>query len=175
MNIQMYSPLIAIFGLSGTGKTTLANNLCKKGFQLLITSTSRSPREGEKHGVDYFFSTLDGADTCDYIYKEKFGDHYYGISRDAYHKLDLSKPTVTVLYPTPFFNWTKYFSSLFAINLIASKKTLNRRLQTSPNRIKRHARECHHTSLNWYKHECVSQILINTDELSKTELEIATL
>jgi guanylate kinase len=43
---------------SGSGKTTLAKRLLQnKSLQLAfsISATSREPRAGEKHGVDYFF------------------------------------------------------------------------------------------------------------------------
>jgi len=43
---------------SGSGKTTLVRHVLKtfpKKFALSISATSRKPREGEVHGVDYFF------------------------------------------------------------------------------------------------------------------------
>ena len=50
--------LIVLSGGSGTGKTTVANLLAKDpNITKLITSTTRSPRLGEKHGKDYYFIT----------------------------------------------------------------------------------------------------------------------
>lgn len=49
--------LIVISGPSGAGKGTLCN-LIKKEFPSIyysISATTRSPRQGEKHGVDYLF------------------------------------------------------------------------------------------------------------------------
>jgi len=49
--------LIVISGPSGAGKGTLCN-LIKKEFPNIyysISATTRSPREGERHGVDYLF------------------------------------------------------------------------------------------------------------------------
>ena len=42
---------------SGTGKTTVGNLLLKEipFLERVITATTRQPREGEKHGVDYYF------------------------------------------------------------------------------------------------------------------------
>jgi guanylate kinase len=42
---------------SGTGKTTIGNLLLKQlpFLERVITATTRQPREGEKHGVDYYF------------------------------------------------------------------------------------------------------------------------
>ncbi|RTZ70259.1 MAG: guanylate kinase [Aquificaceae bacterium] len=42
---------------SGAGKTTVGNLLLKEipHLERVITATTRSPREGEKHGIDYYF------------------------------------------------------------------------------------------------------------------------
>lgn len=50
--------IIAIVGGSGTGKTFLANYLSRQlGIPQIISYTTRPPREGERHGRDYFFIT----------------------------------------------------------------------------------------------------------------------
>jgi guanylate kinase len=51
------TPYIIISGPSGVGKTTMAHKLLKKFPQLtrVITTTTRAPRDGEAHGIDYFF------------------------------------------------------------------------------------------------------------------------
>lgn len=47
-----------ITGAAGAGKTTVANYLQEKyGMHRVITHTTRSPRPGEKDGVDYHFET----------------------------------------------------------------------------------------------------------------------
>lgn len=54
----MKSKLIIITGGSGTGKTTLADELIKSGMvEKAITCTTRQPRIGEKDGVHYHFKT----------------------------------------------------------------------------------------------------------------------
>lgn len=49
--------LIVISGPSGVGKDTVIKRLREKDPSLtfVVTAASRSPRPGEKHGVDYFF------------------------------------------------------------------------------------------------------------------------
>ncbi len=49
--------LIVISGPSGVGKDTVVHRMKERGlpFHFVVTATSRPPRAGEVHGVDYFF------------------------------------------------------------------------------------------------------------------------
>ena len=49
--------IIGICGKSGTGKSTIAKELEKRGYQKIITDTTRPKRKGEENGVDYWFDT----------------------------------------------------------------------------------------------------------------------
>ncbi len=51
--------LIVISGFSGAGKGTLVKALLEKydNYALSISMTTRAPREGERDGVEYFFTT----------------------------------------------------------------------------------------------------------------------
>lgn len=51
--------LIVLSGFSGAGKGTLVKTLLQKygEYALSISMTTRAPREGERHGVEYFFTT----------------------------------------------------------------------------------------------------------------------
>lgn len=51
--------LLLIAGPTGTGKTTLCQRLVAshREVQRVVTCTTRRPREGETHGVDYLFLT----------------------------------------------------------------------------------------------------------------------
>ncbi len=53
--------LIVISGFSGAGKGTLMKKLTAEhdNYALSISMTTRSPREGEVHGREYFFSTTE--------------------------------------------------------------------------------------------------------------------
>jgi len=54
----MQGMLVIISGPSGSGKGTVVKRLSpEKGYALSISVTTRSPREGELHGRDYFFTT----------------------------------------------------------------------------------------------------------------------
>ncbi len=54
--------LVVIAGPSGVGKDTIARGLLerkKDQYYFVVTATTRGPREGEVHGVDYFFMSND--------------------------------------------------------------------------------------------------------------------
>ncbi|MGB9642168.1 MAG: guanylate kinase [Candidatus Ratteibacteria bacterium] len=84
--------LFVISAPSGTGKTTLVNQL-KKQFDNLVVSisyTTRSPRKDEKHGIDYFF--IDEKEFKQKISEGFFAewapvyDNYYGTSKQFIDK-----------------------------------------------------------------------------------------
>ena len=53
--------LLVVSGLSGAGKTTVAQRLLAENESLkrVVTCTTRAPREGETDGVDYYFLSDD--------------------------------------------------------------------------------------------------------------------
>lgn len=53
--------LIVLSGFSGAGKGTVVKNILKQynDYALSISATTRSPREGEVNGREYFFKTVD--------------------------------------------------------------------------------------------------------------------
>ena len=54
--------LIIISAPSGTGKSTIIAELMKEEdlkLEFSISATTRPPRGSEKHGVEYYFLTLD--------------------------------------------------------------------------------------------------------------------
>ncbi len=57
----MSGSVFVVSGPSGSGKTSLAKKLLDiiDNSYFSISTTTRKPREGEQHGVDYFFITKD--------------------------------------------------------------------------------------------------------------------
>jgi guanylate kinase len=51
--------LLVLAGPAGSGKSTLCDRLvaANQGFERVVTSTTRAPREGEENGVHYHFFT----------------------------------------------------------------------------------------------------------------------
>ena len=71
---QRLGVLMVVSGPSGSGKTTLCRKLSDMGEAVYsISCTTRQPREGEAHGVDYFFLTE--ADFVERIERGEFFEH----------------------------------------------------------------------------------------------------
>lgn len=84
----MAAQIFIVSGASGAGKTTLVKALQASDPRLRfsVSYTTRPPREGEQHGRDYFFVSLEEFQRLieaqvllEYI--QQFG-YYYGTSRD---------------------------------------------------------------------------------------------
>lgn len=89
--METKKPLALITGFSGAGKTTLWQTLLSKHPDRLIkvvTSTTRPPREGERHGHDYHFLTPDdflGKKSAGHFLEtsEHYGHHYGSTAPEA--------------------------------------------------------------------------------------------
>jgi guanylate kinase len=78
--------LIVISGFSGAGKGTVVKRLVQDyGYSLSISATTRSPREGELDGREYYFKTKDEfmnlIDYNGFIEWAMYVDNYYGTPR----------------------------------------------------------------------------------------------
>lgn len=63
--------MIVLVGASGSGKTSVAKELEKRGYSRVVTYTTRPMRNGEKDGVDYHFLSDEDFDTI----KDCFVEH----------------------------------------------------------------------------------------------------
>ena len=80
--------IVVVSGPSGVGKGTI----CKKIMELInarfsVSTTTRSPREGEVEGKDYFFVTKDEfkrmIDEGKFLEYNIYNDNYYGTSKQV--------------------------------------------------------------------------------------------
>lgn len=81
--------IIIISAPSGCGKSTIINALLKRGeidMEFSVSATNRPPREGEKHGVNYWFLTDEEfhkaiAEGAFVEYEEVYPGRFYGTLR----------------------------------------------------------------------------------------------
>ncbi|AJC92864.1 deoxyguanylate kinase / guanylate kinase [Campylobacter subantarcticus LMG 24377] len=82
----MSGQILIISGPSGAGKSTLLQRLFKEkdNIYFSISSTTRAPRENEKHGVDYYFITQEefkqGIEKGEFLEWALVHKNYYGTS-----------------------------------------------------------------------------------------------
>ena len=78
--------VVVIAGPTGSGESTITNEIVNRypaRVRRLVTATTRRPREGEKHGVDYYFFTKE-----EFQHERDIGnilESTYVPSRDAYY------------------------------------------------------------------------------------------
>lgn len=85
--MSKHGVITVISGFSGVGKGTVVKALEDKyHYTLSVSVTTREPREGEKHGVHYFFKS--NAEFEQMIREDRlmehagYVDHYYGTPKD---------------------------------------------------------------------------------------------
>ena len=79
--------LIVVSAPSGSGKSTILHRLLeqRKDLHFSISATTRAPREGEQHGVDYYFVTrerfLEMIEEDAFLEHAEFVGNHYGTPR----------------------------------------------------------------------------------------------
>jgi len=80
--------LFVISGSSGVGKGTVIKEFLNKHpeFKLSVSCTTRKPREGEVHGINYFFLSQDEFQTCidnnEFLEWAEFSGNRYGTQKE---------------------------------------------------------------------------------------------
>lgn len=86
--MSQHGILVVVSGFSGAGKGTLMKELLSRydNYSLSISSTTRSPREGEQHGREYFFVSREHFQQMisdnQLIEYAQYVNHYYGTPKD---------------------------------------------------------------------------------------------
>ena len=84
--------LLIVSGPAGSGKTTLCTRICETHTEIdrVVTSTARSPRDGEKHGTDYYFfsssefeAKIEAGEFFEYA---RVHDRLYGTLKSEIHR-----------------------------------------------------------------------------------------
>merc|ERR1712008_346661 len=87
---RMVARPVVLCGPSGVGKSTIVERIKKafpNAFALSVSHTTRGPREGEKDGVNYFFTDREtmknSIDNDEFIETAVFSGNMYGTSKAA--------------------------------------------------------------------------------------------
>jgi len=80
--LEEKNKIFIIVGASGSGKTTVENQLIEDGLVVrVISSASRSIRDGEVEGVDYYFKTPEGVKSSKNVLEIHIDDDWiYSVS-----------------------------------------------------------------------------------------------
>ena len=112
-------------GKCGSGKNAVQEKLCDKGFNPIVSHTSRPMRDGEINGIDYFFISKESFEKM--IERDSFIEHreyntlvdgkpdtwYYGISKDGFYR---NKDYVVILDMNGARDFKSYAESNFGEN-----------------------------------------------------------
>ncbi len=85
--------LVVLSSPSGGGKTTICKSLVarKDQYKISVSATTRSPRENEKNGIDYYFITEEEffhkLDKGEFLEHEKVHGNYYGTLKSEVERL----------------------------------------------------------------------------------------
>jgi len=84
------STILVISGPAGVGKTTICDRLLRdfgSNISRVVTTTTRRPREGEKEGEDYFFTSVQEfhelLENESFLENEIIHGNYYGTRKKA--------------------------------------------------------------------------------------------
>jgi guanylate kinase len=90
----MKGKLIIISAPSGAGKTTIVRHLLKSDLNLefSVSATTRSPRDGEKDGEDYYFFSIEEfrkrVRNDEFVeWEEVYKDHFYGTLKSEVERI----------------------------------------------------------------------------------------
>lgn len=93
-NPQNRHRLVLFCGPSGSGKTTIVHHLMRQfpGMRFSISATTRSRRETEEHGKDYYFLTVDEfksrLDADEFLeWEEVYPDRFYGTLKSEVERI----------------------------------------------------------------------------------------
>lgn len=127
--------LIAVSGPSGVGKGTIVKTLLKRRGDVAesVSCTTRAPREGEKHGREYFFLTKEEFEKRiredDFLeYDEHFGN-FYGTPKSFVRETLKTRSVILEIDVVGALNAKKAFPECVLVMIVPpSVEELKRRL-----------------------------------------------
>lgn len=126
--------LILVCGKSGTGKSAIVKELINLGYTKVVTDTTRPPRRGEEHGIDYYFDSEEEFDELlnegEFLeisrYNTRKGLWRYGTTRGAV--ADAGDKAVIILNPSGLKKFRKKKVEMKVVLVESSEDTILDRL-----------------------------------------------
>lgn len=102
--------IVTVTGPSGSGKSTLVKKLVATGeFEEVVSTTTRTPRSGERDGVDYHFVSVEDFQTIDLLERIEYNGALYGASRQAFQEaFDSGRTPIIVVDPSGMIQINRY-------------------------------------------------------------------
>lgn len=110
----MKQQIITITGPSCSGKTTFQEKMITDyGFTNLVSTTTRSQREGEVHGENYYYTSMAAFEKMiendELTQSVFFSGNHYGVTKDEIIlKSQTKAPILTVVEPTGILQYQKF-------------------------------------------------------------------
>ena len=125
---------IIIFGKTASGKSRVVNELVKRGYKKIVTTTTRPARKGEVDGIDYSFIADDEfkelTNTRYFAEWKKYntidGTGYYGSPLDEISGSD--NKSIVILTPDGYRDIKDELDEHISIYIYANNKTIRNRL-----------------------------------------------
>lgn len=125
---------IIIFGKTASGKSRIVNELVKRGYKKIVTTTTRPARKGEVDGGDYNFISEEEFEqliNTQYFaewkkYDTAEGVWYYGSPLDEISRSD--NKSIVILTPDGYRDIKDELDDHVAIYIYANNKTIRSRL-----------------------------------------------
>ena len=125
---------IIIFGKTASGKSRIVNELVKRGYKKIVTTTTRPARKSEVDGVDYNFISEEEFEqlinTRYFAEWKKYdtaeGVWYYGSPLDEISRSD--NKSIVILTPDGYRDIKDELDDHVAIYIYANNKTIRSRL-----------------------------------------------
>ncbi|MDS7057114.1 hypothetical protein NXG04_07430 [Klebsiella pneumoniae] len=122
--------LFLITGMSGAGKTSIMDDIksrMKYGLSECVSHTTRDKRDGEKHGVSYYFISEDkfqeGFDDNQFAETVEYDGHRYGVAKDEIRNKQLATSNTYIIVNYEGYKQVKEtFPDAIGIFLYATKE-----------------------------------------------------
>lgn len=173
--------MIVLLGESASGKDSVLRELIRLGYKRVVTYTTRTPREGEVDGVDYYFLTKDKfkemeskgifSETTSYNMKTD-GEVFYGsvlpFADEGYDKVMILNPDGLTMAKREEYSATTFY-------LDVDKRVRKERLKARGDDKKEYARRLKADNRDFKNIHQEVDYIVKVDKLNPAEIAMKIL